>query len=113
MQFEGLTDPAAPLIIERGWGLAVLDRTKLAADDANTFRNGVINAFSGRWRRSRRMLGKRSRAWAWGASRVLDYLETEPAVDAEARGRRRLLADGKDRALGRGERRTVRRGDLE
>ncbi|MGE3642146.1 MAG: hypothetical protein AB7G28_26620, partial [Pirellulales bacterium] len=47
LQFEGLTDPAAPLVIKRGWALAVLDRTKLAADDANTFRDGVIDAFSG------------------------------------------------------------------
>jgi hypothetical protein len=80
--FEGLADRATPQIIERGWGLAILDRTKLAADDATTYRNGVINAFSGdgelapdAWQ----AFG----AWAWGASRVMDYLETEPAVDAE------------------------------
>jgi len=80
--FEGLADPATPQIIERGWGLAILDRTKLAADDATTYRNGVINAFSGdgelapdAWQ----AFG----AWAWGASRVMDYLETEPAVYAQ------------------------------
>ena len=82
LAFEGLTDPATPRIIERGWGLAILDRTKLAADDAKTFRNGVINAFSGdgelapdAWQ----AFG----AWAWGGSRVMDYLETDPAVDAK------------------------------
>ncbi|MEX2093663.1 MAG: acetylxylan esterase [Pirellulales bacterium] len=81
LQFEGLTDPATPQIIDRGWALAILDRTKLAADDAATFRSGAINAFSDdgelaadAWQ----AFG----AWAWGASRVLDYLETEPAVDA-------------------------------
>jgi hypothetical protein len=82
LQFAGLTDPATPRIIERGWGLAILDRTKLAADDAKSFRVGVINAFTGdgelapdAWQ----AFG----AWAWSASRVMDYLETEPAVDAE------------------------------
>lgn len=81
MQFEGLTDPATPQIIDRGWALAILDRTKLAADDAAIFRNGVINAMSGQRDRAPdawQAFG----AWAWGASRVLDYLETEPAVDA-------------------------------
>jgi hypothetical protein len=80
LQFQGLTDKATPLIIDRGYGLAILDRTALAADDKNTYRDRLINAFSGKgplaadaWR----AIG----AWAWGASRVVDYLETEPAVD--------------------------------
>jgi hypothetical protein len=80
LQFQGLTDKATPLVIDRGYGLAILDRTALAADDKNTYRDRLINAFSGTgslaadaWR----AIG----AWAWGASRVVDYLETEPAVD--------------------------------
>lgn len=82
LQFAGLTDRATPLVIERGWALAIIDRTLVAADDADTYRDGIINAFSGdgelppdAWRAIA--------AWAWGASRVMDYLETEPAVDAE------------------------------
>jgi hypothetical protein len=82
LQFEGLADPAAPLVVDRGWALAVLDRTKIAADDATTFRNGVINAFSGggplapdAW--------QSIAAWAWGASRALDYLATDAVVDAQ------------------------------
>jgi hypothetical protein len=80
LQFQGLTDKATPLIIDRGYGLAILDRTALAADDKNSYRDRLINAFSGTgplaadaWRAIS--------AWAWGASRVVDYLETEPAVD--------------------------------
>ncbi len=81
LQFEGLTDPATPQIIDRGWALAILDRTKLAADDAATFRSGVINAFSGQ-RELAPDAWQAFGAWAWGSSRALDYLETEPAVDA-------------------------------
>ena len=85
LQFQGLTDPATPLLIERGYGLAILDRTALARDDKDNYRDGVINAFSGgeplapaSWRAIA--------AWAWGASRVVDYLETDPAVDPKRIG---------------------------
>jgi hypothetical protein len=52
----------------------------LASDDKNTFRDGIINAFSG----TEPLAGDSWRAisaWAWGASRVADYLESEPAID--------------------------------
>lgn len=82
LQFRGLTDQATPSLIDRGYAIAILDRTELAADDPATYRDGIINAFSGNgdlppdaWR----AFG----AWAWGASRVLDYLETVPEVDAQ------------------------------
>lgn len=85
LQFQGLTDPATPLVIDRGFGLAILDRTPVAADDAQTYRDGIINAFSGpgplaadAWRSIA--------AWAWAASRAVDYLETDPAVDARRIG---------------------------
>jgi hypothetical protein len=85
LQFEGLTDPITPLVVDRGYGLAIVDRRALAADDKATFRDAVINAYSGEeplaadaWRAIA--------AWAWGASRVVDYLEKEPAIDAKRIG---------------------------
>jgi hypothetical protein len=82
LQFRGLTDAATPLVIERGFGLAVLDRTPVAPDEKETFRSGVINALSGdgtlapdAWRSIA--------AWAWAASRVVDYLESDPAIDRD------------------------------
>jgi hypothetical protein len=91
LQFQGLTDAATPAVIDRGYGLAILDRNALAADDKDKYRDGVINAFSGdgplaadAWRAIA--------AWAWGASRVVDYLETDPAVD-----RRRIGVAGHSR----------------
>ena len=91
LQFQGLTDPITPLVIDRGYALAILDRNGVAADDKEKYREGVINAFSGdgplaadAWRAIA--------AWAWGASRVVDYLETEPAID-----RRRISVAGHSR----------------
>lgn len=81
LQFQGLTDGATPHVIDRGFGLAILDRTQLAVDDAATFRNGVIGALSSPGKLAAdawRAIG----AWAWGASRVVDYLETDPDVDS-------------------------------
>lgn len=81
LNFQGLRCPATPQVIDRGLAIAVLDRTELAADDPATFRDGIVNAYSGpgplagdAWH----AFG----AWAWGASRVLDYLQTDPAIDA-------------------------------
>lgn len=81
LQFQGLTDDATPLVIGRGYALAILDRTGAAADDKETYRDGVINAFHGLGPLPPDA-GRAIAAWAWAASRVLDYLETEPAIDA-------------------------------
>jgi dienelactone hydrolase len=85
LQFEGLTDRATPAVIDHGYALVIVDRRALAEDDKATFRDGVINAFSGKeplasdaWRAIA--------AWAWGASRVVDYLEAEPAIDPKRIG---------------------------
>jgi hypothetical protein len=85
LQFEGLTDKATPVVIDRGYALAILDRRALAADDKTTYRDGIINAFSGTEPLAADA-GRAIAAWAWGASRVLDYLETETAIDAKRIG---------------------------
>lgn len=70
-------------MIARGYGIAALQVAELAPDDAATFTNGAIALFEGN------SVGARPdaawatlAAWAWGASRALDYLETDPRVDA-------------------------------
>lgn len=85
LQFRSLTDPATPLVIERGFALAIVDRTPVAADDAKTYRDGVINAFHGDGPLAPDD-GHAIAAWAWAASRVLDYLQTDPAIDDERVG---------------------------
>jgi hypothetical protein len=85
LNFQGLTDKETPAIIDRGYALAILDRTQLAADDPKTYREGIINAFSGADELASDAWQAFS-AWAWGASRVLDYLITDPAIDARRIG---------------------------
>lgn len=70
-------------MIARGYGIAALQYGELAPDDKDRFRDGVIHLFEGT------TVGERPvdawgalAAWGWGASRVLDYLQTDPRVDA-------------------------------
>jgi hypothetical protein len=72
----------AEQVIARGYGVAAIQNNDLAPDDKDRFREGVIQLFEG--------AGKAPRpdnawaalaAWAWGASRAMDYFETDPRVD--------------------------------
>ena len=68
-------------ILERGWSYVLIDPNSIQADNGAGLASGVIGlANHGR----PRQLGDWGvlRAWAWGASRLLDYLETDPNVDA-------------------------------
>ena len=68
-------------ILERGWSYVLVDPNSIQADNGAGLTSGVIGlANHGR----PRSLGDWGvlRAWAWGASRLLDYLETDPNVDA-------------------------------
>jgi hypothetical protein len=58
------------------------DKSGFWPDDKDHFTEGVIHLFEGdRTERSPHAWGALG-AWAWGASRVMDYLETDPRVDA-------------------------------
>jgi hypothetical protein len=70
------------LLLARGWGYAVLQSTTIQADNGEGLTSGIIGLANKGQPRKLDDWGA-LRAWAWGASRVLDYFETDPAVDAK------------------------------
>ncbi len=87
----GNTDPTrterspfwpAEELIARGYGIAALQVGDLAPDDPKTFTAGVIDLFEGDAPNRPADAWGALAAWAWGASRALDYFETDPRVDA-------------------------------
>lgn len=69
-------------LISRGWGYAILNPTSVQADHGAGLRQGIIGLVNKGEPRKPDDWGA-LRAWAWGASRVVDYLETDPAIDAK------------------------------
>jgi len=70
-------------VVARGYAIAAIQTEVIAPDDEATFAAGVIRLFEGDGASPRppdawKMIG----AWSWGASRALDYLETDPLIDA-------------------------------
>lgn len=79
---DGPTGPTwKDLVVERGWGYAVLVPNSVQADNGAGLTRGVIGLTNRGEPRAPDAWGA-LRAWAWGASRLLDYFETEPRVDA-------------------------------
>ncbi|HEX4757472.1 MAG TPA: hypothetical protein VH308_05790, partial [Terracidiphilus sp.] len=68
-------------VLARGWGYAILLPTSFQADDGSGLTSGIIGLVNKGQPRSPDEWGT-LRAWAWGASRALDYLESDKAVDA-------------------------------
>jgi lysophospholipase L1-like esterase len=74
--------PATEQLIADGWGYAFIDPASIQADNGAGLTKGVIGLVNRGQPRKPDDWGA-LRAWAWGASRGLDYLETNPAVDAK------------------------------
>jgi len=72
-------------VLARGWGYAELYPTSYQADHGAGLTEGIIG-LTNRGRSRRPDDWGVLRAWAWGASRALDYFETDPAVDARRVG---------------------------
>jgi hypothetical protein len=68
-------------ILAAGWGIAVLSPNSVQADNGAGLTKGIIGLVNNGQPRSVDDWGS-LRAWAWGASRLLDYFETEDWVDA-------------------------------
>ncbi|HLP16032.1 MAG TPA: acetylxylan esterase [Bacteroidota bacterium] len=78
----GGTDvPAIEQLIADGWGYAFLNPYTVQADNGEGLTKGIIGLVNKGQPRKPDDWGA-LRAWAWGASRALDYLETDKAVDA-------------------------------
>jgi len=77
----GSDPPATEQLIAAGWGYAFLDPRSVQADNGAGLTRGIVGLVNKGQARKPEDWGA-LRAWAWGASRGLDYLETDPAVDA-------------------------------
>ena len=69
-------------VIARGWAYAILSTTTIQADNGAGLTQGIIGLANKGKPRGPDEWGV-LRAWAWGASRLLDHLETLPEVDAK------------------------------
>jgi len=74
--------PAAQQLIADGWGYALIDPGSIQADNGAGITRGIIGLVNKGQPRKPDQWGA-LRAWSWGAARALDYLETDPAVDAK------------------------------
>ena len=81
-------------VIEKGWGFAIVVPNSIQADSGAGLTKGIIGLCNQGRPRKPDDWGA-LRAWAWGASRALDYFETDKAVDARQVGIEGLSRYGK------------------
>jgi hypothetical protein len=77
--------PATQQLIAAGWGYASINPGSIQADNGAGLTKGIIGLANKGQPRKPEDWGS-LRAWAWGAARGLDYLETDKAVDAKRVG---------------------------
>ena len=85
--------PWQQMLIARGWGYASIAPTSIQADGPE-LTSGIIGLTNKGQPRKPDDWGA-LRAWAWGVSRLLDYFETDKAVDAKQVGIEGLSRYGK------------------
>ena len=72
-------------LLAAGWGYLTLDQESIQADNGAGLTKGIIGLTNMGQPRKPEAWGA-LRAWAWGAARELDYLETDSLVDAKKVG---------------------------
>jgi hypothetical protein len=77
--------PSQQQLIAAGWGYATINPGSIQADNGAGLTKGIIGLVNKGQPRKPDDWGS-LRAWSWGAARGLDYLETEPLVDAKRVG---------------------------
>jgi len=81
-------------VLAKGWGYAIIVPNNIQADSGAGLTQGIIGLCNKGQPRKPEDWGA-LRAWAWGASRALDYFETDKAVDAKQVGIEGLSRYGK------------------
>jgi hypothetical protein len=81
-------------VLAKGWGYAILSPNSVQADNGGGLTKGIVGLCNKGQPRQPEDWGA-LRAWAWGASRALDYFETDKAVDAKQVGIEGLSRYGK------------------
>lgn len=77
--------PSTEQLLMAGWGYLTIEPASIQADNSAGLRSGIIGLTNkGEFRKPDDWGALR--AWAWGASRALDYLESEPLVNAKKVG---------------------------
>jgi hypothetical protein len=71
----------AEMVIDSGYAIAAIHVADLAPDDKAKYVNGVLDLYPDQLTKDNGM--KAIGAWAWGASRVMDYFETDKDIDAK------------------------------
>ena len=69
-------------VLAKGWGYALLYPTTIQADNGAGLTQGIIGLANHGQPRKLDDWGA-LRAWAWGGSRLMDYFETDKAIDAK------------------------------
>ncbi|MES2776857.1 MAG: acetylxylan esterase [Bacteroidota bacterium] len=77
--------PPTEQLLAAGWGYCTLEPGSIQADNGAGLTRGIIGLVNKGQPRQPNDWGA-LRAWAWGASRALDYLETDTLVDAKKVG---------------------------
>ena len=88
-KFPGMPEQKGPTwqeqVLEKGWGYAIYVPTSVQPDNGAGLTEGVIGLANEGKPRTPEQWGA-LRAWAWGASRALDYFETDKSVNAKKVG---------------------------
>jgi len=70
----------AEMLIDSGYAIAAFHYSDLAPDQKDSFANGVLQLYPEQLNADNGM--RAVGAWAWGASRVMDYFEKDKDIDA-------------------------------
>ena len=73
----------AEQVIDRGYAVAALQTDALAPDSSERFTEGVIEFFEGAQQQRPDDAWGALAAWGWGASRAMDYFETDDRIDEQ------------------------------